>query len=226
MLKTVAVSANAKTGPIAVTYRSGQHDVFATCPSSCSLHPKANAKSIDKEYLKAVYNAVPKKGIAFAYSHFPAKSLPKPKPGKTTINASCDTIEDALKAVRRGNPTVYAAPVGTEWPQTHSGVRFIQCPAELSDKFTCRDCGGGTPLCSKPRDFVVVFVAHGTQKKLVGTGEGGCYGANGNVAIQWRNTMKSGNPDDCTAIKRFAQNLPVGTILRHHIVGDFGCETP
>jgi hypothetical protein len=36
------------------------------------------------------------------------------------------------------------------------------------------DCGNGRPLCARPeRDYVVVFVAHGTSKKQVGTGTGG-----------------------------------------------------
>ena len=41
MLKTVAVTSNRKTGPIATTYRSGVHETYGTCPRSCSLHPKS-----------------------------------------------------------------------------------------------------------------------------------------------------------------------------------------
>ena len=40
MLKTVTQSANRKTGPIAVTYRAGAHNVFATCPATCALNPQ------------------------------------------------------------------------------------------------------------------------------------------------------------------------------------------
>ena len=55
MLKTVAVSANRKTGPIAVTYRAGEHQTYATCPKSCALHPDGGngAELIDAEYLAA-----------------------------------------------------------------------------------------------------------------------------------------------------------------------------
>ena len=40
MLKTVKHSGNKKTGPIAVTYRAGGHNVFATCPATCALNPQ------------------------------------------------------------------------------------------------------------------------------------------------------------------------------------------
>ena len=224
MLKTVAVSANAKTGPIAVTYRSGEKSIFGTCPKTCGLHAEACSTEIDKVYLEAVYNAVPKGGLAWAYSHFPARVLPRPMPGKTTFNASCDTTRAAAAAIRRGRPAVYAAPLGTQWPAIHHGVQFVRCPAELSESFSCNDCGNGSPLCSRARDYVIVFVAHGSQKAKVGKG-GGCYGANGNVAIQWRNTQKTGFKNDAEAITQFAAKLPVGSKLRHHIVGDTGKES-
>jgi hypothetical protein len=59
------------------------------------------------------------------------------------------------------------------------------------------DCGNGRPLCARPeRDYVVVFVAHGTSKKRVGTGTGGCYGSSGPVAIQWHAAKDKGAADD------------------------------
>jgi hypothetical protein len=94
MLKTVKHSANKKTGPIAVTYRAGGHNVFATCPKTCALNPQGEhaADLIDADYLQAVRQAVPRNGQAWTYSHFPAELLPVPAPGETVINASCDTI--------------------------------------------------------------------------------------------------------------------------------------
>jgi hypothetical protein len=174
MLKTVAISANKKTGPIAVTYRAGEHETYGTCPRSCALHPKSDTGTdhIDADYLAAVYDSVPRRGMAWAYSHFPAEALPIPAPGKTTINASCDTIADAVRTVELGRPAVYAAPVDTaeSWPRKIHGVTFARCPAELAESFTCADCGNGSPLCARgERDFVVVFVAHGTGKNRVGT---------------------------------------------------------
>lgn len=228
MLKTVSVSANRKTGPIAVTYRSGEHQTYGTCPKSCQLHPKSETgtDNVDLEYLKAVFNAVPKRGTAWTYSHFSHEALPKPRRGKTVINASCDTVAEAVAAVAAGKPAVWAAPKGTELPFVVDGVRFVRCPAELSDNFSCAQCGGGSPLCARgERDFVVAFVAHGTGAKRVGTDqEGGCYAAGGPTAIQWHSTRKSGHVNDAQALKAFAKALPPGSMLRHHVAGDVGRE--
>ena len=121
MLKTVAVSGNSKTGPIAVTYRSGEHETYATCPRTCALHPRSDtgAAQIDVQYMAAVEDAVPRNGKAWTYSHFSAEALPLPKPGKTVFNASCDTVADAVRATEQGRPAVYAAPHDTAdaWPR-------------------------------------------------------------------------------------------------------------
>lgn len=226
MLKTVTVSGNKKTGPIAVTYRAGSHNVFGTCPKTCALNPQGAhaADLIDAEYLQALRTAVPPNGQAWTYSHFPVALLPVPREGETVINASSDTVGQAIDAVSRGIPAVYAAPAGTEWPQKIDGVRFVRCPAETSDKVNCANCGGGRPLCARgDRSYVIVFVAHGSGAKLVGAEEkGGCYGNGGPVRMQWNATAKGGAPDDAAAIKRFARSLPAGSFLRHHVVGDIG----
>ncbi len=228
MLKTVRISSNKKTGAIAVTYRSGAHNTFGTCPKTCALNPKSEhgAENIDAEYLAALIDAVPRGGKAWTYSHFAAESLPLPARGKTVINASCDIASDAVRAVSFGRPAVYAAPLGTQWPQRIAGVNFVRCPAELSEAFTCQQCGNGSPLCARPnRDYVIVFVAHGTGKKRVGTDDaGGCYAANGNAAIQWHATRKTGAANDADALRAFAASLPAGSFLRHHVAGDIGRE--
>jgi hypothetical protein len=229
MLKTVAVSANKKTGPIAVTYRAGEHETYGTCPKTCGLHPKSETGTaqIDQEYLSAISDAVPRGGKAWTYSHFDANALPVPVPGKTVINASCDTVAEALAAVAAGRPVVMAAPKDTAdlWPQMVGGVRFLRCPAELADNFTCYQCGNGDPLCARGnRDYVVVFVAHGPAAKRVGTGDGGCYAASGPTAIQWHGTKKTGAANDAEALRAFARSLPPGSFLRHHVAGDIGRE--
>lgn len=226
MLKTVKNSGNKKTGPIAVTYRAGGHNVFATCPKTCALNPQGEhaADLIDADYLAAVRQAVPRNGQAWTYSHFPAELLPVPAPGETVINASCDTMADALAAVRAGRPAVVAAPAGTVWPHTRDGVRFVQCPAELAENFSCDRCGSGRPLCARgDRDYVVVFVAHGSGAALVGADQaGGCYGNSGPVRLAWNATQKTGAADDGAELVRFARSLPPGSLLRHHVVGDLG----
>jgi len=72
MLKTVETSRAQKTKGLAVTYRAGSKDKFGTCPVSCELNPSGcGASKIDQEYLNALSLAVPTKGVAFTYSHFP-----------------------------------------------------------------------------------------------------------------------------------------------------------
>lgn len=227
MLRTIAVTSNRKTGPIAVTYRSGTHETYSTCPKTCGLHPKSEtgAAAVDAEYLAALLDAVPRRGIAWTYSHFPAAVLPVAGPGQTVINASCDTVSEAVAAVNAGRPAVLAAPADTvdAWPCTVEGVRFHRCPAELAESFTCAQCGNGSPLCARPgRRDVVVFVAHGSGAKKVGTGEGGCYAASGPTAIAWHGTRKAGAPKDAAAVRAFARSLPAGSMLRHHVAGDIG----
>jgi hypothetical protein len=231
MLKTVAVSGNSKTGKIAVTYRSGEHSIFGTCPKTCALNPKGAESSnlVDTDYLEALSDAVPRGGKAWTYSHFARHVLPKPAAGRTVINVSSDAVADAVASVRDGYPTVYAAPADSaeQWPKTVDGVRFVRCPAELAETFTCKDCGNGSPLCARgDRDYVVVFVGHSTYKELVGSDrEGGCYAAAGFVAMQWRATKKQGRADDVVAVRAFAAGLPEGSLLRHHVAGDIGRST-
>ncbi len=230
MLKTVAISSNKKTGPIAVTYRAGASDTYGTCPKTCQLNPapSVGADTIDGEYLNALLNAVPRGGVAWTYSHFPADQLPIywDNKGKTVINASCDTMDQAVDAIKSGRPSVYVAPAGSDWTggREHRGVQFARCPAELSEGFTCAQCGRGRPLCARGnRDYVVVFVAHGTGKAKVGTDcAGGCYAAQGPTAIQWHNTRKKGAANDGEALVQFAKSLPPGSMLRHHVAGDIG----
>ena len=228
MLKTVAVSANRKTGPIAVTYRAGEHETYATCPKSCALHPKGEegADLIDADYLAALVAAVPRNGQAWTYSHFPAELLPIAKPGETVITASCDNMLDAVLAVEAGRPAVFAAPADTDWAGgiEYRGVKFVRCPAELADNFTCAQCGNGRPLCAQAgRDYVIVFVALGPNAKKIGQAiPGGCYAATGPTVIQWHGTRKTGRADDAAAVIQFARSLPPGSMLRHHIAGDIG----
>ena len=230
MLKTIPVTSNRKTGPIATTYRSGVHETYGTCPRSCKLHPKSETGThlVDTEYMSAGSDAVPRNGQAWTYSHFPAEALPTPKPGKTVFNASCDTVAEAVRTVELGRPAVYAAPVSEaeSFPRIVHGVRFVRCPAELADEFTCHQCGNGRPLCARgDRDYVVVFVAHGSGAKRVGTDQGGgCYAAGGPTAIAWHGTKKTGHQNDADAVRAFARSLPPGSLLRHHVAGDIGRE--
>jgi hypothetical protein len=71
MLKTVEYSRAKKTRGIAVTYRAGNGSNYGTCPASCELNPSGcGAKKIDVDYLDAVLDARPAKGVSFTYTHF------------------------------------------------------------------------------------------------------------------------------------------------------------
>jgi len=228
MLKTIAVSSNAKTGPIATTYRAGNTETFGTCPNSCPLKPEGRKGTpvVDDEYLAALKRAVPRNGQAWTYTHF--NSYPTRyawKAGETVINASFDDVESAARASKKC-PAVYAAPVNdTAWPRHEQGVQFVRCPAETRDGVTCASCGNGRPLCARgDRDYVVVFVAHGTQKKRVGSNEkGGCYAGQGRVYMAWNKTRDQESArSDADAVLDFAASLPPGYLLRHHVAGDLG----
>ena len=229
MLKVKAVTDNRKTGPIAVTYRSGADHTYGTCPKACGLHPlkAVGASAIDMEYLRAVIDAVPRGGIAWTYSHFPADMLPKPQAGKTVINSSCDTVGEAVRSMGMGVPATYTAPRDSgDWPQVHDGVKFVRCPEETVERVNCQNCGGGRPLCARgDRSYVIVFTAHGTAAKKVGQDcEGGCYAAAGRTAIHWHRVKTIGLSDDAKALRQFAESLPYGSMLRHHVAGDIGAE--
>lgn len=225
----------AKLGGIAATYRAGKNAVTGTCPVSCPLLPeckrKESAKVLDVRYATAEAEAVPRRGTAWSYSHFPALQLAQFKDAPTKINFSADTIQEALEAAEMGLPTVYAAPINSgQWPQKIDGRRFIQCPAETAPGVTCATCGGDTPLCARTRDYVVVFMAHGNQKKRIGTGNGGCYALNMPCVIQWESTRQGtgkttwDESQESETLVHWARSLPTRSKLRHRIAGDLGLE--
>lgn len=229
MLKLVNLSRNSKVGACAVTYRSGNNNVYSTCPNTCPLKPAGNCGSnqVDPEYVKALLEAVPRGGVSWTYSHFHYSSIPLPMRGKsqTVINVSTDSPEAALESVRAGYPTVVAVPEDRDAKlEIIDGVKFVRCPAEHQN-LTCRDCGRGRPLCARAdRDYVIKFTAHGAQKKKVGSAEaGGCYGNGGMVRIQWNAAMKAEQEkSDTQLLKEWVRSLPYGTFVRHHVVGDVG----
>lgn len=236
MLKAIYPTEALKLGRIAATYRAGSESIFSTCPATCSLlpKPKEGTDKLDIPYLELELKAVPRKGIAWSYTHFHPNQLPTyDYPIQSITNFSTDHLTDAVYFSKQGLPTVYAAPANdTDWPRRIQGTRFIRCPAELHSSITCQTCGGGKPLCArKNRDYVIVFVGHGTAKKHVGTDKpGGCYAATGNCAVQWNSTMNGIGPttwnetNDPDRLLAWVRALPIGTLLRHRISGDLGLD--
>jgi len=248
MLKTVEMSGAKKTKGIAVTYRAGNGEKYATCPAACKMNCSGKgAKQIDAEYLDALLDAVPRKGVSFTYSHFGWHLWgDKLAEGKTVINFSTESLTSAA-AASRAVPTVVVV-AESEWGEgktlrapllgrTNSRGHFVQsgsvkvvrCPAEYRDGFSCRDCGNGLPLCARlDRDYVIGFTAHGAAKKKAAdeNTRGGCYADGGNVRLHWVATSQADQPDETDGEKllRFAKSLPPRSIIRHHVAGDIGQE--
>lgn len=228
-VKTIRNSTNKKLGNCAATYRAGNLRQYSTCPSSCPLLPvsEGGADTIDVEYFLAVHKAVPRGGQSWVYTHFTPSSLPdyNPEVG-TVINFSTDSLQEAATMARSGKPTVVTLPEQYKVVKNSvfDGIRIVQCPAEYLDQVTCETCGGKQALCARrDRDYVIAFTAHGSSKKLVGTGTGGCYGSSGPVAIHWKKTLTQAQTEsDAQVLEDFVQTLPRGKRLRHHVVGDFG----
>ena len=232
MLKTVQKSKANKTAGLAVTYRSGTENIFGTCPSTCPLNPTDTqvTDTIDIKYLNAVLKAIPRKGKAFTYTHYKIEDIKdklllrkiKYDLDTATINRSTDTIEQAVNIYNKQIPTTVtlADTSNKKKSFTYKGIKFVRCIAEYNKKFSCINC----QWCSvKHRTFIVVFYAHGSKKKLVGTDtKGGCYGANGHVRLHWENTKNTDTKNEIETLNNFTKQLSTGTLLRHHIVGDIG----
>jgi len=233
MLLTVETSRSSKTRGCAVTYRAAPKEMFGTCPDTCGMKPKdTGTVEIDRDYEKALGDAVPKGGWSWLYSHFsPDGWKHKNGPGRTVFNFSADTIADAVKYFQRGVPVVTVVP-DMYWKERRAfkqdGLTFMRCPAEYDDKTDCGNCGDAKgPLCARAdRRFAVAFTAHGPDKRRAGDPDdpGGCYAACGNCAIHWRRLAEL-SPDaetEAEHVTRFAAGLRRGSRLRHHVAGDTG----
>ncbi len=234
MLNTVENSRAKKTAGLAVTYRAAPGAMYGTCPDSCRLKPAATGTTeIDREYERAVRRAVPKRGLAFLFTHFPPEQwAEKNQPGRTTFNYSADSLSDAARYIRRGVAAVAVVPESfwTENPSCKvavvDGVPMVRCPDELTG-IGCAGCGSGEPLCARSdRTFGIVFTAHGAGKRKAGNNDepGGCYAGGGNVALHWRrlSNLEAEPESDADQVERFAAGLAPRAILRHHIAGDIG----
>lgn len=250
MLKTVARSTAKKTEGIAVTYRAGNGEKYATCPTSCRMNCSGKgSEKIDEAYLDALLDAVPRRGVSFTYSHFEWHHwCDRLQEGKTVINFSTESLTAAAAASRvvptvvvvkpedwNGGKTLRAPLFGGFTAEGHikqtDTVRVVRCPAEYREGFGCSNCGGknGVPLCAHlKRDFIIGFTAHGPTKKKAAdpTTRGGCYADAGNCRMHWDATAagRKSQKDDAQAVREFVRGLPPGSIVRHHVAGDIGAE--
>ena len=223
MLKFVPHSRSSKTNGIAVTYRSGEKDIWATCPGDCPFHcGEASDHEIDHEYIAAEYLAVPRQGEAWTYTaawrqHMEA--IPFNRKDRTVFNLSAVSIEEAEELRAQGRDVVVSLPEGTPIPKN-----YVPCPAEreavdhMGQKVTCETCGyPGRALCARPnRKWVVVFKRKHVSKK----NDWRCYGDVFRVKRNWEHTLEHGEKDDAETVVAFAKSLPARTRLRHRVTGD------
>jgi hypothetical protein len=83
------------------------------------------------------------------------------------MSASVDTFQDGinLKRLEPGLSVVSTARHDyTIKQQTIQGQSFVLCPATYNEAIQCDRC----EICTKPRDFIIVFPAHGSGKNAVG----------------------------------------------------------
>ena len=232
MLKVVRSSSARGLGGIAATYRAAQDNIWGTCPSTCQLNecPNQSTQEIDKNYLELLLQACPKKGVAWTYTHFDWKLIPRDG-GPVVLNFSADDLETAKEAHANKFPTTVALP-DTEPLKSFrsSGIQVVRCPKQYNKHINCSNCGGDVPLCARPdRNYIISFYAHGSKKKMVGTDkQGGCYaGAAYHTLLSWNATSKrKGNVIDDDQVKDWACGLCPRTMLRHHIAGDIGKPAP
>jgi len=236
MLKTVEMSRATKTKGVAVTYRAGSGEKYATCPADCKMNCSGKgAQKLDAEYLDALLDAVPRKGVSFTYSHFDPLVYgwgKKLKEGKTVINFSTESPAAAAASIYNGVPSVVVLREdywqGSKTQSAPFDVKIVRCPAEYREGFSCRDCGNGVPLCARlDRDYIIGFTAHGPSKKKAAdpTTRGGCYADAGNCRIWWDDTANGEQCEtDAEKVRRFAKSLPPRSIVRHHVAGDIGAE--
>ena len=82
-----------------------------------------------------------------------------------TVNASCESLQQADRVLAEGVPAVAVVPVSFKHsPRAVSpaGNRVIVCPAQRSSTVDCATCR----LCqSRPDDVIIAFQAHGTSVK-------------------------------------------------------------
>jgi hypothetical protein len=236
VINTVENSRAKKTAGLAVTYRAAGGDMYGTCPDTCPLKPASTSThDIDRAYESAVRRAVPRKGLAFLFTHFAPSQWAEQNtgaPGQTVFNFSADTLADAARHTKNGAASVAVVPADY-WNGRDSakvteadGVRMVRCPNETTG-IDCRNCGNGAPLCARPdRGYGIIFTAHGVSKRKAGDNAepGGCYAGGGNVALHWRQLSERAEitETDAEHVERFAAALPPRTILRHHIAGDIG----
>jgi hypothetical protein len=111
---------------------------------------------------------------AFGYTHKPLnkenrKAIKYCNDNGVTINLSANNLKhaDELFALDIGPVSVVVERAPGKMLFTPGGIKVKVCPATLSDRVHCANCGGNKPLCSRKRDYIIAFPAHGARVKKV-----------------------------------------------------------
>ena len=123
---------------------------------------------IDTQALKELTQANKGKN-GFTYTHYPLdnalniRAVHQANNNGFTVNGSANSLEQADNYMALGFPTVVILPENTgKVSYTHNKNKVVVCPAQTSDKVTCKSCG----LCQvAKRDYIIGFRVHGTGKK-------------------------------------------------------------
>lgn len=128
-----------------------------------------NKKYIDKVKLVKMAEANMNRNV-LAYTHFrPFKAnleaVQMAKDNGFHINFSCDSIKDIKTVLKAGLSAVtYTSADDTRKSWIDKGIKYVTCPNQSVKKSpTCGEC----KLCSKSRDYVIVFRAHGIKENKV-----------------------------------------------------------
>lgn len=112
----------------------------------------------------------------WAYTHKPviddhdnAEAIARANVNGFTVNLSANNLAHADLLLDMGIAPVASVvpdqPDDWKHARTPQGAQVVRCPAEYRDRFACRDCGKGEPLCARQRDYIIGFTPHGSRRK-------------------------------------------------------------
>lgn len=133
---------------------------------------KGNNRKIDRRKLAALVKANKDANLdGFTYTHHDTalahnrQAIAHANANGFAVNLSGNDIAhaDRLKALNIG-PVVTVIPENEPIPPfTPAGNRLVVCPAQTQENMSCAKC----KLCSRQRDSIVAFIAHGPAKARI-----------------------------------------------------------
>lgn len=122
---------------------------------------------IDIDAMEPILGAVERRRLeTILYTHHQLtqniKQLEQVKKRGINVNLSCNSVFEAVTAVKAGFNAVALMPSSAPKVTKLEGAKVVICPAQTSDRVTCASCG----LCAKDRGTTIIgFYPHGTKSK-------------------------------------------------------------